>query len=188
MTPNRTYPGRPNYEGPVQGIFGLLHHSVLAEWSHNVMERVEYVKKAKPKHEVDIRLWNMCYLSEERVPNEFVEACKIYGEVLKTYMEARKTWGEAQKTWVKAVKTFEETGKNWTEALKTYREAVKTYQEARMTWVEAGKTFEETWKTHREAEKTYNKILQTFSPQILTLIKELVPDTTWNGQELVFPK
>ncbi len=80
------------------------------------MERVEYVKKAKPKNEMKIRLWNMCYLSEERLPKEFVEA---------------------------------------------------------------GKTYE-------EAEKTYNKALQTFSPQILDLIKELVPDTAWNGEELVF--
>ncbi len=151
MSQNLLYPGRPNYEGPVQGLFGLLHHSVIAEWSDNVMERVEYVKKAKPKHEVDIRLWNMCYLSEERVPKKLVEA--------------GKTWDEAWKTWDEALKTWEEAVKIW--------EAEKTYWEA--------------WETYREAWETYYEALQTFSPHLLNLIKELVPDTAWNGKELVFP-
>ncbi len=151
MPQNLLYPGRPNYEGPIQGFFGLLHHSVIAEWSHNVMERVEYVKRYKAENEVEIRLWHMCYLSEERLPKEFVEAWK-------TCVEARK---------------------NYLKAGKTYREAGKTYREA-------GKTYREAEKACGEAVKTYYKTLKTFSPHLLNLIKELVPDTTWNGEELVF--
>ncbi len=139
------------------------------------MERVDYVKRKKPKNEVEIRLWNMCYLSEERLPNEFVEA-------MKTYEEARKTWDEAWKTGEEALKTYEE-------AEKTYGEVWKTYLvEAWETWEKAGKTYLEAGKTGEEAEKTYNKILQISSPQILDLIKELVPDTAWNGKELVWKK
>ena len=62
MTANTLFPGRPNYEGPAEGIFGLLHHEVLWEPSHNVHERVEYVKAEKPPNEVAIRLHNMIYL------------------------------------------------------------------------------------------------------------------------------
>ena len=59
---NTLFPGRDNYTGPNTGVFGLLHHDTLCESSHDVMERVDYVKKHKPKHEVDIRLHNMIYL------------------------------------------------------------------------------------------------------------------------------
>ncbi len=178
MSKNLLYPGRPNYKGPTKGVFGLLHHDILVEWSHNVMERVEYVKRYKAENEVEIRLWNMCYLSEERLPKELMAAEKIFGEAEKTHEEAIKAYEEAWKTYDKAGKTYEEAGKTYVEA--------KTFVKAWKTREEAIKTFRETWKTHREAEKTYNKILKSSSPQILNLIKELVPDTVWNGKELVF--
>ena len=59
---NKLFPGRPNYTGPTKGWFGLLHHSVLIEESHNVMERVEYVKNHKSKREIAIRLHSMIYI------------------------------------------------------------------------------------------------------------------------------
>ena len=62
MTKNVLFPGREAYEGPKAGIFGLLHHDTLWERSHDVMERVEYVKSHKPPNEVEIRLHSMIYL------------------------------------------------------------------------------------------------------------------------------
>ena len=59
---NTLFPGRPDYTGPASGVFGLLHHETLVETSHDVNERIAYVKRAKPKHEVAIRLYNMIYL------------------------------------------------------------------------------------------------------------------------------
>ena len=59
---NTLFPGRPDYTGPITGMFGLLHHDVLYETSHNVRERVAYVKRTKPENEVNIRLHNMIYL------------------------------------------------------------------------------------------------------------------------------
>ena len=59
---NTLFPGRPDYTGPYEGRFGLLHHDRLCEESHNVMERVENVKRTKPKHEIVCRLHNMIYL------------------------------------------------------------------------------------------------------------------------------
>ena len=43
-------------------MFGLLHHDALCESSHNVMERVDYVRKNKPWNEIAVRLHNMIYL------------------------------------------------------------------------------------------------------------------------------
>ena len=59
---NTLFPGRYNYTGPTKGWFGFLHHEQLCEESHNVNERIYYVKRAKPKNEVAIRLHNMIYL------------------------------------------------------------------------------------------------------------------------------
>jgi hypothetical protein len=63
-TTNTLFPGRPDYVGPTSGVFGLLHHEVLFEDSHNVMERVDYVRREKPKREIAIRLHNMIYLGD----------------------------------------------------------------------------------------------------------------------------
>ena len=61
---NKLFPGRPHYIGPATGWFGLLHHGELLEQSHDVMERVAYVKAHKPENEVAVRLHNMIYLGK----------------------------------------------------------------------------------------------------------------------------
>lgn len=64
MTENTLFPGRPNYTGPTQGWFGFLHHEQLYEWSDDVNERIEHVRREKPKNEWAIRLHNMIYLGD----------------------------------------------------------------------------------------------------------------------------
>src|SRR3990167_2442230 len=59
---NELFPGRPDYVGPTKGYFAFLHHEQLFEKSHDVMERVAYVKRDKPDHEIPTRLHNMIYL------------------------------------------------------------------------------------------------------------------------------
>ncbi len=59
---NILFPGRPDYTGPTVGHFGLLHHDKLYEHSHDVAERIKYVKAHKPLREIGIRLHNMIYL------------------------------------------------------------------------------------------------------------------------------
>ena len=59
---NTLFPGRYNYTGPTKGWFAFLHHEQLCEESHDVNERLDYVKREKPKNEVAIRLHNMIYL------------------------------------------------------------------------------------------------------------------------------
>ena len=60
--PNTLFPGRPNYTGPTSGWFGLLHHDTLFERSHNVNERIDYVRRHKSPAEIPLRLHNMVYL------------------------------------------------------------------------------------------------------------------------------
>lgn len=59
---NTMFPGRPNYTGPISGVFGFVHHQQLCEPSHDIMERVAYIKSEKPNHEIGIRLHNLIYL------------------------------------------------------------------------------------------------------------------------------
>src|SRR3990167_3522248 len=60
--PNLLFPGRPDYAGPTEGFFGLLHHDTLCEPSRNVLERVAYVRENKSSSEIPVRLHNMIYL------------------------------------------------------------------------------------------------------------------------------
>jgi hypothetical protein len=61
---NTLFPGRPDYTGPTVGIFGLLHHDTLCEYSHDVNERITYVKNSKLLEEIPIRLYSMIYLGD----------------------------------------------------------------------------------------------------------------------------
>jgi len=63
-TPNTLFPGRPDYTGPTSGLFGLLHHDLLVETSHNIQDRIAYVRRRKNPHEIAIRLYNMIYLGD----------------------------------------------------------------------------------------------------------------------------
>jgi hypothetical protein len=65
---NKMFPGRPNYTGPNEGYFAMLHHTVLFEntnaFGGGVAERVRYVKRDKPRNEIPIRLYNMLCLND----------------------------------------------------------------------------------------------------------------------------
>lgn len=64
---NKLFPGRPNYTGPQQGYFAMLHHTILFEAASStggVDARVHYVRAAKPRKERKVRLYNMLYLGD----------------------------------------------------------------------------------------------------------------------------
>jgi len=65
MTKNTHHCGRPNYIGPTEGNFGFLHHDTAWEYSHNVIERVDYVRRRKPAHEIQVRLDSMFWIDPE---------------------------------------------------------------------------------------------------------------------------
>mgnify|MGYP003395992170 CR=1 FL=1 len=65
---NILLPGRDDYTGPTTGTFSFPHHQKLYEESHNVMERVAYINREKPKREIWIRLHNIMYLDPAVCP------------------------------------------------------------------------------------------------------------------------
>ena len=90
---NTLFPGRPNYTGPTKGWFGFLHHEQLCEQSHDVNERIHYVKHEKPKNEVAIRLHNMIYLGGCEATTKFDTLYAAYlarfGSLYATYRAKR---------------------------------------------------------------------------------------------------
>ena len=179
--PNNLYPGRPNYEGPTEGIFGLVHHDVLFEASEDIMERVDFIREHKPKDEVKTRLHCLVYLPPERLPINLVEAQKAYDE-------AEKAYDEAGKAYVEARKAYDEARKAFVEARKAYDEARKAYVEAQKAYDEAGKAYNEAGKAYNEARKAYIKVRKASYEAVEDLIKELVPDCPWDGKKLDFTK
>src|SRR3990167_3890164 len=91
MEENTLFPGRPNYVGPIHGVFAMLHHSILFEGSHNVLERIEYIKNNKPSNEVNIRLHNIMYLG-----NCDAKGLDAYYKAQDAYYKARDACDKAQ--------------------------------------------------------------------------------------------
>ena len=100
---NLLYPGLPNYVGPKSGYFTLLHHEgPLMEWSHNVMDRIDFIKREKSSIEVPIRLRHIVHYAIELTPGSVqkaeAERQKAYTERLKAEAE----WQKAEAEWLKA--------------------------------------------------------------------------------------
>ncbi len=97
MTKNILYPGRPNYTGPIKGLFGFIHHDMIAELSHDVRERVAFIERNKPSNEIKHRLHCLVYLSPRKLPTELNKALRDCNKYTKRCTEAKfltnKIWG-----------------------------------------------------------------------------------------------
>jgi vacuolar-type H+-ATPase subunit H len=164
MQENKLFPGRENYTGPTTGWFGLLHHEELCEQSHDVNERIAYVRKHKPENEVAIRLHNMIYLGGCPAAIMREAAWQLCAE---TRAPAWKLYAETRDS---ARKLYDET----------CAPARKLYEE---TCAPARKLYEETCAP---ARKLYEETCATLNAEILAYIKLHIPDCAWNGQTLVF--
>mgnify|MGYP001619837888 CR=1 FL=1 len=79
------------------GHFTHIHHGKpLIEWSDNIKERHDYVRKIKPKRERALRMALMIRVPDGLIPNAYNEARLVYEEVWRAYKEAsRAYWEEA---------------------------------------------------------------------------------------------
>jgi hypothetical protein len=178
-------------------VFGLLHHEELCEQSHDVNERIAYVRKHKPENEVVIRLHNMIYLGGCPAAIMREAAWKLYEE---TCAPARKlcdetcatAWKLYEKTCAPARKLYTETrGSAWKLYDETRAPAWKLYEE---TCAPARKLCDETcataWKLYEKtcatARKLCDETCATLDAEILAYIKLHIPDCAWNGKTLVF--
>ena len=116
------------------GMFWHIHHGVLCEWTNDIQERIDYIRKSKPQDEIKTRLRLMKPVKGE-LPDKFVKALEVFNIARKAYhknfiWEAYdKTWKALDKTWKARNKTWEAFDKRQ-EAYDKAREACKPQLEA----------------------------------------------------------
>lgn len=182
---NTMFPGRNNYTGPTAGMFGLLHHKILCEDSHDVMERVRYVRHEKEAHEIDTRLHNMIFLG-------FCPAAAPMG-VLQA--EAKAKHNQAWKTYRIAQEDVHKAFADQREAFYAHRphnlldedqqlkiemthfEQNRAAAQVSIDYTAVSKALREE---HEMATAPYVAVIEAY-------IREHIPDTAWNGKTLVFP-
>jgi hypothetical protein len=160
---NTLFPGRPNYTGPTEGWFGLLHHSNLYECSHNVMERVAYVIRKKAP-QVEIRLHNMIYLGDLGTMRDAMDT--DYGDkrdALRADYRAK-----CNALWV----DYEDK-----------RDPMRTDYTANCIVLE-----DDYAAKCRMLDADYKDKIASLEADILVYIKHHIPDCAWNGTKLVFGK
>ncbi len=187
---NDKFPGRPDYVGPTVGWFGLPHHDKLLEESHDVMERVAYVKKNKPQREIDIRLHNMIYLDPVLCPA--VAQCKSLDDA---YRAQRKPLDDAYRAQCKPMDDA-----YWAQRKpldNAYRAQRKPLDDA--YWAQR-KSMEDAYRAQRNPlddaywaqrnplDDAYRAQCKPLEDEILSYIRSEIPDCAWNGKELVFAK
>ena len=162
---NTLFPGRPNYTGPTKGWFGFLHHERLCEQSHDVNERIHYVKREKPKNEVAIRLHNMIYLGGCEATTKFDTLYADY-KIKRVMMDGAYM-----------------VDRDALYATYTAKDAdYTTYKMAKLDALYA------TYRAKRDAlYATYRAKRDALDAEILAYIKSNIPDCAWNGKKLVFP-
>ena len=117
---NTLFPGLPDYTGPKNGLFTLLHHEgPLAEWSSNIQERIDYINKHKPKSEIDIRLRHIVYIPKGAIP-ELNKACS---ELNKAYLEYDKARSELDK----ACSEYDKARSEWYKARSEFDKEILAY-------------------------------------------------------------
>ena len=93
---------------PRSGWFRFLHHETPLEWSNNVDERLAYIQKEKPLHEVGGRLAAIIRIPDDVVPLALQEARRAYGEAERAYQEADRAREKAWRAREKARRAREE--------------------------------------------------------------------------------
>jgi len=196
MTPNTLFPGLPNYTGPTVGFFALLHHSDLFEWSHDVNERVSYVKDNKGWSEIPIRLAHMAHLPELDVPD-------IYAAWAKYKRIRQPAWAEYERIRQPALAEYERISQPaWAEYERIRQSALAKYEHIRQSalaeyerisqsaWAEYERIRQSAWaeyeRIRQPALAEYERIRHVARPTIEAYVRANVPDCRWDGKEIVF--
>ena len=166
MSPNTLFPGRPDYVGPTKGWFGLLHHDRLYEESHDVMERVAYVRANKPPTEVAVRLHNMIYLGDcpavdkrEALDAEYLAKMEALDAEYPAKLDALSAEYRAKMEALYA-------------EYRAKREAL----------------YAEYWAKRKPLYAEYEAKREALDAEILAYIRAAMPDCAWDGKALAFPK
>lgn len=192
---NTLYPGRPDYTGPNTGLFGLLHHDRLYEWSENVAERVAYVRANKPASEQEFRLHCMVYL--DPTGQEWAESARLRAESTHPWAESTRLWVESARLRVEGARLRDESTRLRAESHRLLAESARPWAESSRLWTESTRLWDESTRLLAESARLWDestrlraegaRLLVAAAPAIEARIHELVPDLPWNGTTLLFP-
>ena len=142
----------------MKGWYWHVHHEVIVEYCYDVEERVEYIKRHKPEHEVETRLKWMTPV-KGKLPEEVVAAGEAYNKAGEAY---NKAWKARDKT------------------LEAYRKAWEACDKARKAYYRAG-------EARGKAMEACDKTLEMYKDEFEALHAQEHPGCPWNGKTL-FPK
>ena len=105
-----------------------VHHNVLIELLTEPIEnRIEYIKKFKPKNEVKLRL-KLLKVVKGELPKEFVEAWQEYNEARQKDVEAWQKYDEAWQKYYEARQKYDKTWQKYYKVWQKYVEVYKKYE------------------------------------------------------------
>ena len=168
MSKNLLFPGLERYEGPSHGIFALLHHTILCEYSDDVMERVTFVRHYKASHEIDTRLRHMIYVGDLEASHKFLEIKeKEQDELMEEYRKFRDSLKKIEFTCIDV----------WNPEVFKKREFAD---------LSAQNEYDEI---KRELFKKFGEELSPYRAEILGFIRENISDCKWDEEKktLMFP-
>ena len=185
---NTIFPGRPDYVGPTKGWFGLLHHDRLYEESHDVMERVAYVRANKPPTEVAVRLHNMIYLGDcpavakrEALDAEYLAKLEALDAEYWAKRDALDDEWNAKR---------DSLCDEW----QAKREALDAEYLAKRKplddeYLAKQDALDAEYLAKRDAlDAEYEAKRDALDDEILAYIRSVMPDCAWDGEVLAFPK
>ena len=105
-----------------------VHHNVLIELLTEPIEnRIKYIKKFKPKNEIELRL-KLLKVVKGELPKEFVEAWQKYYETWQEYVEVWQKYDKAKQKYDEIWQEYDEARQKHNEAWHEYIEVCKKYE------------------------------------------------------------
>jgi len=170
-----------------------VHHDILVEPLTEPFEnRVEYIRRFKPEHEVETRLRLMRPVRETISPPKYwSEADAKRREAGAKRREADARWSEADAKGKKADAKRREADAKWSETYAKRREADAKWREADAKWSETYAKWREADARWREADAKWREAGAKWRTEpswqkVLDLHATECPNCPWNG-ETIFP-
>ncbi len=127
MTKNTRYPGRPGYTGPRSGYFTLIHHGRIVEYSHDIFERVAYIRTQKALSERACRLHCIVYVRPSELP---AEVAKAGADLKKAYTTLERARAEYYNVGVSVLIPWRRADNNLGLVSFLYRKILRQHKEA----------------------------------------------------------
>ena len=184
------FPALPCYVGPDSGLLAFCHHDRAWEWSHSFSERITYVRRKKPAHEIPIRERHMVYLSPERliavgVPAAVVaEGDRLLAERDRLLAERDRLWGEGDSLWAEGarLRARAEGDRLLAEGDSLRDKGDSLRDKGNRLRAEGARLLAERDLLLAERDR----LLLPYTKAITALAVSLVPDCRWDGHEIVF--